>query len=545
MVKNWLKSKLSYIALGFIILHPILDVLSYFLSEYGDNTISTLARFAFLLAISLVGFMVSDQKRHYYIIYGVIGIFWLLHCLNCYRIGYQSVVADTSNYLRIVSLPIYTLSLVTFFKEGKRIRKSICIGFAVNLALIILFTAIPWLSGHPVYTYEAPLEIGVMGWFGVRSAQSAIIALITPISILFAYRTKNDLFYLLTVTLTMLLLFMTGTKLTYYSILLICAALIFLFWINHKNKSASLRYILPLALILVLSVVFKSYSPTSQRDMRTATAQGNYQGLVEASVKGSDTNSIGSSGARGSSKPRPLERYEEVERGRKVLFGVYTDKKVYGTIYKDINDRFGVYNVMDIFDNTTETSILSDSRERKLYFAKLVWTEKDTLTHLLGFEYSDMIHRATNYDLENDFPAVYYFCGYIGFFFYMLYFVYFFFIVIRAFTRNLLGFLTVEVGIVGISFILALGAAQISGNVLRRPNVTGYFALIAAYLFDLCVLNPPEKVPLSVLLENPNFIKFTKLPLVQKLRNWFQPLVSFCAKASLRWQTALRKKKHA
>ena len=37
--------------------------------------------------------------------------------------------------------------------------------------------------------------------------------------------------------------------------------------------------------------------------------------------------------------------------------------------------------------------------------------EKDFLTRLLGFEYSDMIYGDTIYDLENDFPAVFYFCG--------------------------------------------------------------------------------------------------------------------------------------
>ena len=40
-------------------------------------------------------------------------------------------------------------------------------------------------------------------------------------------------------------------------------------------------------------------------------------------------------------------------------------------------------------------------------YAKLMWEEKDFVTHLLGFEYSDMIYNSSNYDLENDFPAVF------------------------------------------------------------------------------------------------------------------------------------------
>ena len=33
-------------------------------------------------------------------------------------------------------------------------------------------------------------------------------------------------------------------------------------------------------------------------------------------------------------------------------------------------------------------------------YAKLMWEEKDFLTRLLGFEYSDMIYGDTIYDLE-------------------------------------------------------------------------------------------------------------------------------------------------
>ena len=45
------------------------------------------------------------------------------------------------------------------------------------------------------------------------------------------------------------------------------------------------------------------------------------------------------------------------------------------------------------------------------------------------------------------------------------------------------------------SFLLALIAAQISGYVLRRPNVTIYFALTAACLFGLTAEKPGPVLP--------------------------------------------------
>ena len=186
---------------------------------------------------------------------------------------------------------------------------------------------------------------------------------------------------------------------------------------------------------------------------------------------------------------------------------------MYGTLLKNMHERFGVYNVMAAYNYTTEPTILSDSRMRKSIFAKLVWEERDFTTRLLGFEYSDMIMGEDIYDLENDFPAVYYFCGYIGFGLYFLFVLYLAFIILRAFFRDVAfcvaerkgkqgnpvvkgagsfwqgvkRFLTLEMGAVGMTFLLAIIAAQISGNVLRRPNVTVYFAAASACVYHLTV----------------------------------------------------------
>lgn len=152
-------------------------------------------------------------------------------------------------------------------------------------------------------------------------------------------------------------------------------------------------------------------------------------------------------------------------------------------------------------------------------YAKLMWEEKDFLTRLLGFEYSDMIYGDTIYDLENDFPAVFYFCGYIGFGLYMVFLALFVVMIFWAFGQDVAAawraqkdkgrpkpvralcafgggvqrFLTVEMGAVGMTFLLAAIAAQISGNVLRRPNVTAYFAIAAAYLCYLTVIQRRQR----------------------------------------------------
>ena len=516
-LKSAVTGRLPWLVAAIIVVQPMLDVLSYFLQELGSNALSTALRFVMLMGVALLGFLVSEKKRVYFLFYGVMVLFWAAHVANCYRVGYQSVVSDTANFLRIMNFPIFALSFITFFRQGKDLGKSVCAAFAINLGEIVLFTALPWLTGHPVYTYDT-LYLGVMGWFGVANAQSAIIVLVAPLSIFFAWKSGRYPLYLLALPLAFGLMFVTGTKFTFYSIFIVAGAFVFLFVLNLQKKS--LRYVLPLLGVLVLVVGFRDLAPMRQRESQSAYALSNYQQRIEESLQstGADLEELEElkeelkSEGGGAAGPTVGDDVR-LQRLRNSLMGVYTDPEVYGPVFENLYTRFGVYNVMDAYEYTSEPSILSDSRVRKSMFAKLMWQEKDFATHLLGFEYSDMVYDGVIYDLENDFPAVFYFCGYIGFALYMAFLALFAVMIFRAFFADVAAawkeqaqgegkpflpwralrafgggvkaFLSMEMGAVGMTFLLAAIAAQISGNVLRRPNVTVYFAIAAAYLWAL------------------------------------------------------------
>lgn len=488
-LEDRITDKLSILVYLFIVMQPVLDVISYFLALRENNTISTMLRFFILTVTAALGFLLSKRKKVYFLIYGTMILFWILHAANCFRIGYTSFVADTANYLRIISLQIYTLSFITFFSCGKKLRNSICLGYFTNLLLIILFTALPWLTGHPIYTYADPVSEGVMGWFSVKSAQSAIIAILVPIAIYYAYKTGKYWLYLIASLLAVGLMFLTGTKLTYYAIILVCAAFMFLFIINLKRKS--MKYVIPLFVLLSVAVLLKPVSPMQRRENQSAHAESNYSNMIAQSVAASG---VDHSMMQGADSILTQDDSYRLMLKRRRIFGIYTDPEVYGPVYKDLNERFGVYSVMKAYNYSEDPAKLSDSRARKLIFANMIWEEKDFMTRIFGFEYSDMVHGDEIYDLENDFPAVFFFCGYLGFAMYMLYFVYFVLIVVRALIKKKKDFLSIEMGVVGFTFLLATAAAQISANVLRRPNVTAYFAIAAAFLYHLTVnhLNDPN-----------------------------------------------------
>lgn len=535
-VRASLEKKLPTLVLAILVIQPPLDVVSYFLQELGNNLFSTVLRFFMLAAVGLLGFVLTKRKKAYLVIYSVMAVFWILHAANGFRIGYISLYQDTANYLRILTLPVFLLSFMTFFSQGgEAIRRRIGLGFAINAGLSVLFTALPWgLAalgvGEPVYTYDK-LFLGVMGWFAIPNAQSCVIVLFTPLTLLFAGRTGKLWPFLLACGACFGLMFVTGTKLTFYCLFLIPMAFLALGLISKNRKK-----LLPLGAVLVgvmvLTAVCRNASPMQIRENMSNYSQNIYSSRVKESLEKTgaskevmDTIREGTVEKKEEEKDgkgqQKKEAYQLLAEVRRSLWGVYTDPDVYGAVLEDLNNRFGVYNVMSVYHYSANSASLSDLRLRKTNYARLVWEECDLPTKLLGFEYSQVLYNGNVYDLENDFPAVYYNCGWLGFALYLSLFTYLAFVVLRAFFQSIQGFgeqagqkftnpllkwlyafwlglqdfLSPELGAVGITLVLALGAAQISGYVLRRPNVAIYLAVAMAYLHYLTVefKKPPAR----------------------------------------------------
>lgn len=496
-LKNGLEKQASALLLLFLAVQPVLDVASYFLLQRGSSALTTALRFGLLFVMALLGFLLTESKKSYLLCYGAAGVFWLAHLLNCLRTGYQSPMEDAANFLRILSLPIYTLALISFLQQGERVRRGLYRGFFCAFLLIVLFTALPWLLGQPVYTYES-LGLGVAGWFEVANAQSAILTLTVPLFVFQAYRTGRYGIFVGSVVLAAALLYLTGTKLTFFAIPIIFGGYFVLFLLQQGKKA--LRWALPCAGVSVAAVLLLSLSPMAVREGMSRYAEKYDYGQRVENALASSAVSVGLEAEvalLSASAPAPAQTGDKNDAS--ALVRIYTEEAVYGKQLKDMNARFGVDKVMDAYGYTSDPAVLSNSRLRKQIYARLVWQEQNAVTRLLGFEYREMIAGTTNYDLENDFPAVFYFFGYAGFALYLLFFaavavraVWVRLQVVGGAERELSGkgglarfrrFLSLDTGVVGITAVLGLAAAQMSGNVLRRPNVTPYLAAALACLW--------------------------------------------------------------
>ena len=132
----------------------------------------------------------------------------------------------------------------------------------------------------------------------------------------------------------------------------------------------------------------------------------------------------------------------------------------------------------------------------KRYFAEMAFDDATTLEKLFGYEYITLvvdyehttlegkrINKQEIFDLENDFPSVFYYSGYVGFAIYMLFLAYFVGLMLVSLITRFKKTMNVENGALAITFGLMIGTSQFSGNVLRRPNVSIYMSAILAYIY--------------------------------------------------------------
>lgn len=457
-----------------LLIQPLLDVLSYFMQEHGSTVVTTALRTALLLVVSFYGFVISNRKQLYAACYALIGGFWLLHMLNCFRTGYLQPVGDAAEYLKLVQFPLWTLSFVTFFREKDGLDARALGILTANFAIILLVIGLSYVTGFPVYTYDFPereIQIGVLGWFGVANAQSAILSLLVPAVLLWGLRTEKLWVFCLCGVSGFGLLYFTGTRLTFYTAVLAASAFLVLIFLCRRPWV----FALPLLAALILLLAFRGASPMEARQKVSGTSFSVYQEKIDA-VMGEDKDFVYKKGEE--IPPAVLEKIETVYREIYGKQGVYKE-----VLLEDLLDRFGLPKVLEKFEYTISAKTLNNSRIRKLKAMELVWEEQDFLTHLLGMEYEKAQIGGHNYDPENDFPALLYNTGYLGSALYLCFVLGLLFYGLREFLRRFPSLLTPEFATAAMMLVLALGSAQLSGQVLRKPNVTVYASLAAAMLY--------------------------------------------------------------
>lgn len=499
-IKQSLEKMVPGVVFALLIIQPLLDMVSYWATEWEWTGITTMVRFAMFAAVMLYAFIISDKKWVYFVFCGVMGVYWIFHMIACIKSsgGYLSPYTDINNFLRLIHLPLFTLAFITFFKKSSEVPGYVQKAFFINLIILVHSVIISYVTGTQVYTYVV-MGRGIMGWAAVHNSQSAIIAFLIPVALYFAYKKFNKWQFYFTALISFAFLFFCGTKVDYYSISLIFISMAVLLVITGEKKIV--YYAILIALTVLSLVCYKASVVYAVRDNHEELV-GYKQDDIEKIIEMAEDDE---------------ESVEGLQLGNYIDWDTYnsldtmTQHNIHGIYNKymyNMVNRFGFDRVFEKYNFSLVVSDFLDIRQQKRYFAEMAWEDSNLFTKCFGYEYITLVETADKvnpktaetesvqviYDLENDFPAVFYYSGYVGFAIYMVFLAYFVLLIIVAVITRFKKVVTVESGALALTFALSMGVSQFSGNVLRRPNVSVYLSVVLAYIFYLTVIKENVKL---------------------------------------------------
>lgn len=443
-LKEYIK---KYWILIIIMTQPILDIIAYFTFNENVTFISFFIR-SFYLAFIIIYTFIKSKNRKKYILYLLpFIIFSALHLLNTYRTSGFDLFNDLRYIISVMQFPVVTICLIDYLKYNTNQIKEVEKGIVISYIIIFISVVLSIITNSYDMTYE---DYGITGWFTSANVQSMILTVLSPLCLYYCSK-KNNYIYLLSVVMVFVLLFFNGTRACYYTLILSLPVMCYILFINkNKNKIKILITILAFSSCLV----FYGNSFASNRE-----------NLVDENTK----------------KQEEVSEIKDNLSREETIF-ILNNSSLYKQAMQDF-DEDRVYKYMK--DKITAYN-LTDNRLLKRMYGKIIFDESDTLTKLLGINHKFIDDYGK--DLENDFTALFYYYGYLGFGLYILFILYFAYMGIKTMILKPVKVVSPKFIILTFTILLSLFGAQYSGALLRKTNANIYLSVVFAiyYIYLIC-----------------------------------------------------------
>lgn len=459
---NRLENILPKLLIFVFALQPLMDILSYWVNKLGmGNSVTLVLRLGVLAAVVLVGFFVSKRKKVYFITAAVLAALFAGHTAACMSVGYQNIITDVTNYIRVVQMPLFAMCFITFVKANDKCFEAMENGMFLNFWIITVSVALSVITGTQNSTYQAS-GFGVLGWFATSNAQSAVLSLMTPILVcLCIYRKKNIFVFALTAIAAFAQLYLLGTRLAFLSMFVTVFGVIIIMLIT---KSVSKKHIAILIACLAVCCVFIKQSPMYKNQQVYLAAMSQKQGDAYTMME------------------QELTDPNDEEQHIKAL------KRVYNHYSKRLCSRFGVETVMEKYDYTYDISKLTAVRPQKIMYCKLLMDEHPFVSRIFGMELDRMTFNNFVFDVENDFHGIYFLYGAAGLLLMIGFLLYFIVLIVKALLKDFKKYFNMRSGAYGMALCLAMAYAYCTAGVLRRPNSSFYLSVILAIVYCIVKL---------------------------------------------------------
>ena len=504
-VLNRIRAKLPLLVFLLCVIQPCLDVAGYWqIQLHVGNTVTMALRMLLLGGSVLLGFLLSDRKRYYFLTAAVLLALTAGHAYACMHTanGYREAVTDLVNLVRIYFLPMMTLCFITFLRQNDKVFPAMVKGMVADVALIAAVQLVSTLTGTDPHTYAVD-KTGILGWFLWTNSQSAILAMASPIVICWSiYRWKGKLLpVILTAAISEATLYVLAPRLSYASLVISGLGIAFCLLLTDRKRW---RQALVLALVTCLFVAAYPLSPTYKRlNANESRAERTEEHIKEMDIHIETVLPTDSTKNTGDTEQSETgtEQAQETQPPTKPV--VYLDEqnadkleKLYRSqdILWSMVDRFGRDKVFQIYHYTLDPAVLSSTRTMKINFCTLLMEESGTLSRLFGLNLKDMTHDrighegepvTDNYDVENDLHGIYFLTGLVGLALMALFLLYFGLRALFAVLRRPKQCFKLPMCAFAIAYGLGLIHAYFTASVLRRNNASIYLALVLAGLWYL------------------------------------------------------------
>ena len=474
-LKARLSSKLYILLALLFILQPVMDVISYWLREFGaPGSITLLLRLGVLGITVLLAFLLSDRKWIYWTAAGICAVFFAAHAWACSQVGYNDMIGDFTNYIRIIQMPLTTLCLITFLRQGKESAfTGMQLGLTGALLVILLVEILSVITGTDPHTYSD--GIGTIGWFNNTNSQSANLSVLVPISLAWqlSWKKRRPILFWATAISGIFALYFLCPRLAYLGIIATTAGLCFTIVLVRRRQDWKVAVALGLLCVTFLCLI--PVSPMGQHMQVYNASQSERQGWVDTAL-GEDLEMVHTNQKKATTEELPEEVYQEL---------IETLTPIYEHYVGDFVEIFGAERTIVMYNFTTDTHDFAALRPKKLMYAALLMDASPLSARFFGLELSRFSTNDQIYDVENDFHGIYYLCGGVGLALYLLFIAYFVFLVIQALVKNPKRYFTLEAAGFGIAFLMCMAHVYNTAGVLRRPNASIFLSAILAAIYYL------------------------------------------------------------
>ncbi len=483
MLANQARVRFEHFLLFFIILQPVLDLLtSLSITLLKSNaTVGILVRFL-IMAVGGIYILIQakEKENRKFLIYlillaGVLGVGFINNKLVKDPIVLSEEVKFVAKALYIyIMLESYILALKSLKKTvniSDKVRNSIVYSTLIINAIMVISISTSTDFG----SYEW-MKVGSRGWFYAGNELGSILAIIFPIVVLYSIqKTKSvkHVLYWIPSILMIYSLIQVGTKVGMGSIGVTLAAAIgiivlqLLFDRKNPNKKA-LALNAVIAIILLAGVVGTFKQTPLAQNMGIHNNYLTEQNVAQQDQKEQEIKDKLKKEQELKEKEEKHHKAEKPEEKAKIEVEV---KKELEKEQKKENQENLIFSGRQVYEE-----------RHKQFFKEAPVSQK-----LLGmgyagnFKYNEQKQPDPKL-IEMDFHDWFYDFGIIGFVLLMIPFIYYGLRILLAFAKRFKDIFNIKYGMISASLLLALGIAYIAGHILTAPGVGIYFVVVLAYL---------------------------------------------------------------